>query len=436
MLQLNPNEIIKNNKLINNSLETILNNLKFLKNTYDKSSLEYQNIDKLNKLVLNIKDKNIFLDNIVNELVKVTGEDVNKLTEANYSMSFYENKILSYYAKAICNNDKNDELNILDLCYEKDSKLTHYCSRENFITYANTYLENFDFGKYGLNKDDVIKDLLTILNKHGTSEAHSIMHALVNNAPENFDEYHFNPGNLKNSYKYYDLNTKTIDKYITSSEVININGYDYEICEVFSKDITNLERKVYEFSKANVINTMRTLPDKYLDLCSRGSSNAIILTTDRMAMENSGSWSGYYKPSSIYVRNNNMITIDIHGSLIDNEYYTQDTIIHEMAHKFDDMMYEANIIDKIFGKPNYTNNNSEWENCFKKYKNVLNSINLNGYEEFPNVNEFFGDAMVAYFKSPEAVKKLCPELYNLANNMLDGEYGYSYNDKIVNILYN
>ena len=435
MLQINPNEIIKSSRLINNSLETILNNLKYLKHSSNKNSLDYQNIDKINRLVLIIQEKSSFLNDIVNELVKITGEDIDKLIESNYSMAYYENKIINYYAKAICNNDKNDELDILDLCYGKDAKLTSICSRENFITYANSYLEGFDFEKYNLDKESVMKDLLYILNKRGSSEAHAVMQALVNNAPNNYLSYNFNPGNITNTDKYYDFNSNTINNYSTNSEIININGYDYEICQVLPSDVTNTEKLVYNFSKANVINTMRTLPDKYLKLCSGGSSNSIILTSSREAMNNSGVWSGYYKPSSIYVRNNNMIVVDIHGSLIDNEYYTQDTIIHEMAHKFDDMMYETNLIEKIFGKPNYTNNHNEWQECFNKYKNILNGIDYDGYEQFPNVNEFFGDAMVAYFKSPETVKKLCPELYELTSKMLDGEYGYSYSDRIVNILY-
>ena len=63
----------------------------------------------------------------------------------------------------------------------------------------------------------------------------------------------------------------------------------------------------------------------------------------------------------------NMIVVDIHGSFNDNVFYTQDTIIHEMGHKFDDMMYETNIIEKLFGKPSYTNNNNEWSKCYNKY---------------------------------------------------------------------
>ena len=51
MLQINPNEIIRNSKLINNSLETILNNLSYLKKTNNNTS-NYQNILNIDKIVL------------------------------------------------------------------------------------------------------------------------------------------------------------------------------------------------------------------------------------------------------------------------------------------------------------------------------------------------------------------------------------------------
>jgi Mlc titration factor MtfA (ptsG expression regulator) len=151
-------------------------------------------------------------------------------------------------------------------------------------------------------------------------------------------------------------------------------------------------------------------------------------------MNNNANWSGYYKPTSFLGSNNNNITIDIHGSFTDNIYYTQDTLLHEMGHKFDDLIHEKSIIDWIFGSTSYTRSNSEWTDAYKKYNKVLNSINFGGYNTYPNVNEFFGDVSVAYFKNPQELKALCPEAYELMNKMLDGEYGYSYNDKIVAIL--
>ena len=431
MLQLNPNEVIRISKLINTSLDNIKNNLLNLKNKYGNTTV---NIDDLNKLVDQIYNGTTFLDRITNELVEATGESLDKLLSANHTLNYFDNKLLAYYANNINNNASQTKLDNIDLCYSKDDRLTNYCQRQNFIEYTESFFEKFNPEKYGLDKDTVINDLLFVYNTRGASEANAIMNALANNAPENYLEYDFHPTSQKYPNSHYDYNNSTINNYQTNSETVYVNGYEYEIAQVLPKDCTKTEFLAYNFGKANIINTMRTLPDKYLELCSKGNTNAITLVCNRDAMNNNANWSGYYKPSALFSNNTNTITIDIHGSFNDNEYYTQDTLIHEMGHKFDDMIYSKNIIDQIFGNITYTGTSNDWKNAFQKYRNVLSAINLGGYMSYPNVNEFFGDATVAYFKNPDLVKSMCPEVYNLMNNMLDGEYGYSYNDKIIHIL--
>ena len=435
MLQINPSEIIRLKKLFDNSLDVINDNILFLQNEYiNQNSEKLTQVEEIKKLVDILYEKTNFINKIINELENITGEEVNKLINKKYSMSFYEEKIANYYAKAICNNFNTNELDILALCYSKDDQLDNYCNRENFTKYFHGFLNNFDFNKYGLSKEEVEKELLYIFNKRGATEAHAVMRALVNNIPDNYLEYNFNPTKQIKSNKYYDYNSDIIDRYQTNSEIININGYDYEICQVLPKDCTNIEKVVYNYAKANTINTIRALPNNFIKTCAGGNSNAIILTCDKLAMNNEGNWSGYYKSSTFFGNDNNMIVLDAHGSLNNNEYYTQDTIIHEMGHKYDEMIYNKSIIDRLFGRKNYTSNSDEWNNAFKKYKNVVNSINTNGYETFPNVNEFYGDVMVAYFKSPDAMKTLCPEVYDLTNKMLEGEEGYTYQQKMVTIL--
>ena len=431
MLQINPNEVIRLSKLMNNSIESIEDSIRFFKTKYTDNIEELNEIEKLLNMT---KNNTTFLTNITNELVAATGESLDKLLNSQHSLSYYDNKLLTHYANSICSNESSDKLSSIDLCYNRDDKLDNYCQKQNFLNNYKSFLDNFDPAKYGMTEEQLEKDLLYVFEHRGASEAYAVMRALNNNQLDNYSEYHFNPQKQMHSNNYYDYNDDTIDKYQTNSEMINVNGNEFEIAQVLPKDCTNTEMLVYNFGKANIINTMRTLPDKYLELCTQGDTNVIVLTCDTSAMNNTGLWSGYYKPSSMYQKYTNMIAIDIHGSFNDNVFYTQDTIIHEMGHKFDDMMYSRNVIDKLFGNTGYTNNSKEWENAYKKYKNVLNSINFGGYENYPNVSEFFGDSSVAYFKNPELVKALCPEVYTLMNNMLDGEYGYSYSDRIVAIL--
>ena len=434
MLQINPSEFLRIGRLINNSLNLIDENIRYIKKNNSNNEIDHEDIKELNDLITVIKNDTNFLTKIIIEFEKATGEDIDKLLSKKYSDNFYKDKLLSYYANMICNNKNSKELETLSLCEENDEELSKYCQRQNFINNYESYLNGFDPEKFGLTKEEVKKELIYIYDNKGPNEAYSIMRALVNNCPKNYDEYHFAPKKQINSNGYYDYNKKTIDNYITNSEVIDINGYEYEFAQVLPKDCTNVEYLAYNFAKANTINTMRTLPNKYLELCSKGNSNTIVLTSSNNAMNNDGNWSGYYKSSSLFSKNTNMIVIDAHGSFNNNEYYTQNTIIHEMGHKFDDMIYSKNIIDKLFGKTSYTAASNEWKTAYDKYKNVINSINTNGYESYPNVNEFFSDATVAYFKDPDAVKTLCPEVYNLMNKMLDGEYGFSYNEKITEVL--
>ena len=433
MLQINPNEFLRISKLINNSLNIIDENIKFIMKNNSSNSISNDDIKEFNKLITTIKNDTIFLKQIVTELEKATGENLDKLLSLNHSNSFYKDKILSYYANVVCNEKDSKKIEILSLCYSSDDELSKYCQRQNFINNYYSYLNGFEPEKFGLTKEMVEKELIYIYDNKGPNEAYSIMRALVNNCPSNYFEYNFNPTKQINSNSYYDYNKNTIDNYITNSEIIDINGYEYEFAQVLPKDCTNIENLAYNFAKANTINTMRALPNKYLELCTRGNSNSIILTSNTEAMNNSGNWAGYYKSSSLFNKNTNMIVIDAHGSFNNNEYYTQNTIIHELGHKFDDMIYSKNFIDKLFGKISYTASNNQWQNAYEKYKDVLNSINTNGYEKYPNVNEFFGDATVAYFKNPNDVKTLCPEVYDLINKMLDGEES-NYKSKMNEIL--
>lgn len=435
MLQLNPNEVIRISKLMNYSLETIKNDIKYLKNKYQNTKIIQElDIDSLEKSTEKLTNGTIFLDNIINELVEATGESLDKLLSSNHTLNYFENKLLAHYADKINNNESKSKLETIDLCYSKDDKVTNYCQKQNFIDYANTYFNNFDAEKYGLDKDSIINDLIYVYDKRGATEAYAVMNALENNSPNNYQDYNFNPTSQINANSYYDYNSKTINNYQTNSEIIDINGYKYEIAQVLPKDCTNAEMLAYNFGKANIINTMKTLPDKFLSICSQGNSNVITLTCNRNAMNNNANWSGYYKPSALFSSKTNMVTIDIRGSFNDNTFYTQDTLIHELGHKFDDISYDKNIIDQILGRITYTDTSNEWKNAYKEYNSILSAINLGGYTSYPNVNEFFGDAMVAYMKNPNDVKSMCPSVYNLISNMLGGEYGYSYDERIAYVL--
>ena len=100
MLQINPNEIIRINKLMNNSLDLIDENIRYLKRKYSNNDKNIElKIFELEKQSEKIKNSTLFLNNIVNELIEATGENLDKLLSSNHSLSFFENKLISHYAE-------------------------------------------------------------------------------------------------------------------------------------------------------------------------------------------------------------------------------------------------------------------------------------------------------------------------------------------------
>lgn len=435
MLKLNPSEVIRFSKLADNCLEDVQTHFNIvLKNNYIEIN---DNIAYLKKIIEKLKNNTDALKKIVRELEEVTELTSEELLKGHFDNEFYEDKMLKHYAKKMYHNNQKSIMNDLNKYYDTASdngKFALYYQRENFLNNYNKMLGDFNYQKYGLTREILEKDITYIYDTRGSNEAYNVVHALSKNCPDNYLDYNFNPQSQIKDNSAYDYNKRIISNYQTNSEMITINGYEYEIAQVLPKDCTQTERLAYNFCKSNVINTMRTLPDSYLKYGASGNSNTIILTSNVDTMNNTGNWGGYYKASSLFGRNNNMLVIDAHGSFIDNEYYTQDILIHEMGHKFDDMMSKNNIFDYLFGKTYYTSKNDDWGNLFDKYKNVLSGINSNGYENYPNVNEFFGDVTVAYFKSPETLKKLCPEVYDSFSSMLGGEYKESYNSRIRDVI--
>ena len=439
MLKINPDAVLRYSKLISEKIDEMEGNIQKSISINNSISNKKYNLNSINKRFNLIKDGVHSVDKIVQEIEEITDLTREELLSGHFENDYYEDKMLKYYAKKMCtNNVKNTKAYFEELGKYYDTsndngKFSSYYQRQNFINNYRSLLKDFNPKTYGLTDEKLEKDIIYIYDTRGSSEAYGVVNALANNAPKNYLDYHFNTTEQLRENRYYDYNG-SIKNYQTNSELIKVNGYEYEIAQVLPKDCTETEKLAYNFCKANVVNTMRTLPDNYLKNGVLGNSNSIVLTSNVEVMNNGGKWGGYYKESSFFSKSNNMIVIDAHGSFIDNEYYTQDVLIHEMGHKFDDMMNPKNFFDYLLGRNYYTDNSKEWKDVYNKYQNVLCGINNNGYANYPNVNEFFGDVSVAYFKNPNTLKKLCPEAYDLFSSMLGGEYGYSYNVKIKDVV--
>ena len=447
MLRVNPYEIISYNRLISNSLDSVSENINAIQKLYNMvdffhKKAKINNIINMQELIKKMKKNNEKLTKIVQELEEITGLTSSQLAKLNYNNAFYEKKILEYYTEKL--HDKNISKSEYRTLYNQfnfyydidndDGKMSQYYQRYLFKKNIPQLLRNFNYEQFKLSKDVVLEEIMYVYDNRGSNSAYNVIKALGNNCPKNYFEYHFLPTNQSKNNASYDFNNSTIYQYETNSEIININGYNYEFNQVLPKDCTKTERLVYNFTKANVINTMRTLPDNYLRLCSLGNSNSIILTSSKEAMNNPSNWGGYYKPSNYFSDNTNMIVIDVNRGMEMNDYYTQDILIHELSHKYDDMLRNENIINSLLGREYYSTTDSNWKEMFEKHQDIIKSLTHYEYKDFPNINEFFGDTAVAYFKNPHELKNNCPEIYDLFSKTLGKEYGYSYNDKIVEIL--
>ena len=145
MLKINPSEFLRIWHLLQNSIDIIDENIKYLKNHGISSEMI-----EFSKLITNIKNSTTFLTNIIKEFERATGENIDKLLSCEHNNEFYKDKLLSYYANQVCNN-KNTE--ILELCYENDDELLKYCQRQNFINNYKSYLKGFDYQRFGLTKE-------------------------------------------------------------------------------------------------------------------------------------------------------------------------------------------------------------------------------------------------------------------------------------------
>ena len=62
---------------------------------------------------------------------------------------------------------------------------------------------------------------------------------------------------------------------------------------------------------------------------------------------------------------------------------------------------------------------------FNQYKTILPSLNQScynddsGYEETPNIKEFFADSITNYYLNPAQLKRYIPEVYNFIDNYLN-----------------
>ncbi len=454
MLKIDVNSLLINNKNILVDSESIRELITTLESQYSslyskvKEKVSINTSTLSNMVSTELDSKITFLTDLVNEVEQAMDETMDQLIVHNYSQEEYEDKIITYYCDQFFNFNNVPEL--------KDESMNHMKKMENFYNFwpeersmdtkaasyyeIRKFQERFDYDRFGLDKDKVKKQLLYIYDERGYDVMKTVMYALLNNCPDNYEDYDFHPGRQIETNGHYDYNADTIRNYKTNSEIININGVDFDFAQVLPKDCTDVELLAYNFCKANVINTMRTFPKKYLEAAAE-KNRVVVLTCAKDAMDyNKDSWAGYYTPHNWTKPEDGDVVINAFLSFRSNTYYTRDAVIHEFGHKLDDILDGHGKWDTRLNGWQMTDNSKEWGEYYEKYKGVLpdivdGSYTEQGFEEAGSPKaEFFAEAMVAYFLEPDELEKLCPEVYEAITNLLGEDCCGAYSNGIDDVI--
>ena len=319
---------------------------------------------------------------------------------------FDEDNFLAKTFKNIIQNNVSDDGNGI-LEYKETADFDKISRKTNMsIDLENS---NLDYNTIGLSKEKIMDELIYIDDNDRDAEV--VLYALCNNRPNNYSNFNFNPSSMMHDAAYYNFDTESLKNLRVQSEMINVKGYDVEFAQVLPSDCTKTEELVYNYAKANSINTLNKLPNNFLS-CIENDNNVIILTANCDSQLYKGDdWGGYYRHDT-NEDSPGVIVIDAHGSL-NSKYYTEDTIIHEMAHKFDDSLNKSDVANGL-----YTSNEAyiRWKSYKEKYSGILPGLVPYGYDydelaADEKTSEFFAESVVAYFLAPEDLRKACPMVY-------------------------
>ena len=411
---MNPDKYTSNTDEIKNSIQNELKEIRDLATTINYALLAYDACDRA--LKENV-DKYI-IDSLFDDadLSTIIRNDINPFTEDRNNDGIFEynlNTNFTQFGEQLLDNVE-DSINILN----------------NLSDILDTY--GLDYEKIGYSREKVEEELLYICHKRGGTEVYKILEALENNRPNNYSDFSFNPSAPLHDASYYNFSTERIGDYSVLSEMINVNGFDIEFTQVLPSDYTDIERLVFDYTKANTINTLSYLPNDFLS-CIINNNNAVVLTCDRNSQRDNSEWGGYYLDDT-NVSCSGIIVIDANGALYAKDYYTRDTVIHELAHKFDDSLNgtdDASYLYTLASDEGY----KKWNLYREKYCDILPFLVELGYnsdflhEEY-NTHEFFAEAVVTYYLARDELERLCPDVYAELYSMLPEPSQFSQVEKV------
>ena len=310
---------------------------------------------------------------------------------------------------------------------------------------------HIDLNKIGLSREEL--DLY--LENHSILEVSHIFNALAHNCPENISLFNFNPTIVSpdiirdaTESGVLPLKKELLEdittNYVFLNELVEVNHQVVHFLQILPKSnidadengINNVELKAYNLAKANVINTLTTLPQEFIS-CIINDNNLIVMGSNRkLFICDDDEVRGFYSfdknnisPGSISLNTEDTLK----GSPGQSNMITVSSIIHELAHKFDDASNGSNN-----GLATY--NSEEWKGYQKQYYKAVSSINAAGYDEKTlskdeATPEFYAECVKLYFTKGEDLKSVCSPVYDAITEQLGGtDYGDAYNKNIGYVL--
>ena len=274
-------------------------------------------------------------------------------------------------------------------------------------------LELFNANKIsGINESDI-----SDVNRSG-ADSENIMVTLKNGDVYIFDKQKRIVSVDKENYHiYYNYDVNDYEK----SQITNMFGISSNetVNFVATVDVKGEKFKYYSVGNSDISNDVNfpiNFSEQYQnfsqEILSRLSSSmfGIIIGDKDLSPYNplGGSYGAYATGSNSDGEKYIFIPNDADAN---RDYYKYNTPLHETAHIIQTIID----IDEI-----------KLNNLYKEYKDILPvldescyNVNLN-YDETPNINEFFADAVTNYYLNPIELERYIPELYDFINDIFGG----------------
>ncbi len=335
---------------VKSNIDSSCSNIQSIVNGFD----DYYSLDGIDSIKQNIdtylNSINELSENINYSILAYSACDKELIDKANYIIDelFNNDEKLESRFKSIINDSIEDSNNNDIYTFKENTdfnKLSNELGEfsENYKT-VKEVVDKYDYNRFGVNKGQMTDDLYLILTQIGTDYFNRVVNGLAN-MPKNYDKFVFETTKFEGNYSDYDINEKYLEYSDINTEKIPIHGKKIEFVQILPKGCTATEKLMFYFTKANVINTITSLPDSFANVVLN-KNNPIVLTYNPLTQIHYE-----FNKNGNYIRDYNSKEIapfvfDVGLSFTENEKITNYDVIYTMARKFAEVKDCVNITDK------------------------------------------------------------------------------------------